>query len=276
MKSILANLYPHSRDANIRFYTQGHKYEILTDPHSKYLSVTTWVKNHFRKFDSDAVITNIMNSDAWGPEHKYWGQTREEIKAKWNKDGLLASSAGTALHEAIELFMNNPELTGDYTQKDLLDNLTDDSLTMNTDWQYFLHFVKEHPELKPYRTEWLVFDEDVKIAGSIDMVYENPDGTLSIYDWKRSKDIQDPSVSWNKFSTNTVLQHVPDTNYWHYSLQLNIYKTILENKYNKQVKELFLVKIHPDTPSKSYELISVPLLTQEMTNLFNQRKGIRE
>jgi len=217
-----------------------------------------------------------MNSDAWGPEHKYWGQTREEIKAKWNKDGLLASSAGTALHEAIELFMNNPELTGDYTQKDLLDNLTDDSLTMNTDWQYFLHFVKEHPELKPYRTEWLVFDEDVKIAGSIDMVYENPDGTLSIYDWKRSKDIQDPSVSWNKFSTNTVLQHVPDTNYWHYSLQLNIYKTILENKYNKQVKELFLVKIHPDTPSKSYELISVPLLTQEMTNLFNQRKGIRE
>ena len=48
----------------------------------------------------------------------------------------------------------------------------------------FTEAVKDHPELKPYRTEWTIYDEDLKISGSIDMIYENPDGTLSIYDWK--------------------------------------------------------------------------------------------
>ena len=44
--------------------------------------------------------------------------------------------------------------------------------------------------MKPYRTEMMVFDEHVKIAGSIDMLFENKDKTLSIYDWKRSKKIK--------------------------------------------------------------------------------------
>ena len=64
-------------------------------------------------------------------------------------------------------------------------------------------FVKDHPQLKPYRTEWMIFDEDLKLAGSIDMVYENPDGTLSIYDWKRSKDISKVN-GWNKFAKQSI------------------------------------------------------------------------
>ena len=61
--------------------------------------------------------------------------------------------------------------------------------TYSLEWQYFIEFIKENPHLKPYRTEWIIFNEDLKLAGSIDMVYENPDGSLKIYDWKRSKEI---------------------------------------------------------------------------------------
>ena len=39
---------------------------------------------------------------------------------------------------------------------------------------YFIEFIKDFPHLKPYRTEWVVYYEDIKLAGSIDMVYENP------------------------------------------------------------------------------------------------------
>ena len=35
-----------------------------------------------------------------------------------------------------------------------------------------------------------VFDEDVKLAGSIDMIFEREDGDLEIYDWKRCKEIR--------------------------------------------------------------------------------------
>ena len=117
----------------------------------------------------------------------------------------------------------------------------------------------------------MIYDEDLKIAGSIDMVYENPDGTLSIYDWKRSKEISKVN-SWNKFALNPLICHMPDTNFWHYALQLNTYKAILERKYGKIVTNLCLVRLHPDNPNDNYELLPVPILTKEINELFEERQ----
>jgi ATP-dependent exoDNAse (exonuclease V) beta subunit len=134
-----------------------------------------------------------------------------------------------------------------------------------------MNFISDFPKLKPYRTEWTIFDEDLKIAGSIDMVYENPDGTLSIYDWKRSKEISMIN-HFNKFANNKLICHMPDSNFWHYALQLNTYKAILERKYDKKVTDLFLVRLHPDTEEKTYELIKLPDLSKEINELFEERK----
>ena len=101
-----------------------------------------------------------------------------------------------------------------------------------------MRFYKQHKELEPYRTEWMVYDKDLKLAGSIDMVFKNKDGTLSIYDWKRTKGLSKTN-RWQ--SAKKPVEHLPDTNFWHYALQLNVYKRILEEKYRKTVKELYLV-----------------------------------
>jgi hypothetical protein len=46
------------------------------------------------------------------------------------------------------------------------------------------------------------------------MVFRNKDdGTLSIYDWKRCREIKKTD---RKCSKNPVIEHIPDTNYWHY------------------------------------------------------------
>jgi ATP-dependent exoDNAse (exonuclease V) beta subunit len=139
------------------------------------------------------------------------------------------------------------------------------------EWSYFLQFVQETPHLKPYRTEWTIYHDDLKLAGSIDMVYENPDKTLVIYDWKRVKNIT-PVNSFNQYSTNTLICHVPDSNFWHYALQLNTYKAILESKYGKKIRDLFLVRLHPEAEEKNYELIMVPDLSVEIRDLFVERK----
>jgi ATP-dependent exoDNAse (exonuclease V) beta subunit len=128
--------------------------------------------------------------------------------------------------------------------------------------------VEDHHYLKPYRTEWTIYHEDAKIAGSIDMVYENPDGTLEIYDWKRCKEITAVN-GWNETATNPLIKHLPATNFWQYSLQLNTYKKILEEKYGKRVTKLCLVRIHPD--SSQYELLEVPFLDKEVGDLFAER-----
>ena len=263
----------HQRDSEIKFYSRGHKYEICSDPKSKYTSVTTWNHKQFPKFDADAIIQNIFNSKSWGPDHKYWGQTAEQIKNSWKSNGDAVAGAGTSLHERIEIFMNNKNIDCNYTQKELYEMYISntDTIDEQVEWEYFIQFVRDHPELKPYRTEWMIFDEDLKLAGSIDMVYENPDGTLSIYDWKRSKDITKIN-NWNKFALNPLICHMPDTNFWHYALQLNTYKSILERKYGKIVSKLCLVRLHPDIEEQTYELLPVPILTREITELFEERE----
>ena len=273
---VLASKNNHVRDLLIKFYARGHKYEITTDPKSKYTSVTTWVHQHFPKFDADGIIANIFKSKSWGPEHKYWGQTAEQIKASWRENGDVQAGAGTKLHEQIEHFMNDQRLSFKYTNEDLYDDYKHcalDSSNKGSEWQYFLNFIRDNPRLMPFRTEWMIFHEELKLAGSIDMVYENPDGTLAIYDWKRSKEITKVN-GWDKFATNKLICHMPDANFWHYALQLNTYKAILEQKYNKIVTKLYLVRLHPDATEEDYELIDVPILTKEITELFEERRNL--
>jgi len=239
---------PHERDEHILFDEPSHTYTI--DGDSDYTSVTTWNHSHFKEFDADAIITNMMNGRNW-TRSKYHGMTREEIKASWDKNRDEAASAGTAMHLDIEKYYNGLPVDND-----------------STEYSYFKEFESDNPGLVPYRTEWTVWDKELKLAGSIDMVYENDDGTLMIYDWKRSKGIV-RNKQFEEHSHVDCISHIPDTNFWHYALQLNTYKRLLEKNYGKKVTVLRLVCLHPN--QKSYQLIDVPDLEEELDDLFKLR-----
>lgn len=267
--TILSIKNNHDRDKFLEFYEDDHKYIITNDKDSNYTSVTTWNHTHFSKFNEDEVINNMMNGKNWKIGNKYWGLTSVQIKEMWNNLRISASTQGTTMHYDIECFMNNDTIPYPYTHKELYDAIASTpSHNTSAEWRYFLDYVKETSHLKPYRTEWTIYDEELKIAGSIDMVYEKPNGTLAIYDWKRSKDITRVN-NFNKFALTECICHVPDSNFWHYALQLNTYKAILERKYNKKVSDLYLVQLHPDL--SCYEVIKVPILEKEMNDLFDER-----
>jgi len=272
LHNVLSIRNSHFRDQNIQFFEEGHKYKILSEPDVKYTSVTTWCHSHFPYFDSDAIIASMMKGKGWKEGHRYWGLTPEQIKSQWNTNKDAVAGAGTDLHYEIECFNNDRRMRFAYTNKDLYQvysaNNEEKHLFKPLEWQYFINFIKDFPDLKPYRTEWLIYDEDVKISGSIDMVYENPDGTLSIYDWKRCKNITRIN-NFNKFALTAQICHLPDSNFWHYALQLNTYKAILEKKYGKVVRDLFLVRLHPDAEEGNYELIKIPDLSREINDLFH-------
>ena len=277
LHNILSVKNAHPRDANIQFFEEGHKYIILSEPEIKYTSVTTWNHSHFPHFDADEIIKNMMKSKGWKEGHKYWGLTPKQIKSQWNSNKDAVSGAGTDLHFEIECFNNDKRFQFEYTNKELYEiYMIDNKETHSSrplEWQYFINFVRDNPELKPYRTEWLVYNEDVKISGSIDMVYENPDGTLSIYDWKRAKLITRIN-NFNKFAISPEVCHLPDSNFWHYALQLNTYKAIIVAKYDRKIKDIFLVRLHPEAEEKNYELISLPNLSREINELFLERKSL--
>jgi len=282
---VLKKRNEHERDKHMVFDEPSHKYTITVDPDSKYTSVTTWNHSHFPHFDADKIIKKMMKGKNWNPENKYWGLTPIEIKKLWSDNGSAVSGAGTDMHFDIECFMNQELVDEDdniflYTHQELLDiydaEIKDGILPPNlsVEWDFFLQFARAFPDLKPYRTEWMIYHEDLKLAGSIDMVYENPDGSLTIYDWKRAKEIS--KVNGFKESASTeCINYLPNTNFWHYSLQLNTYKAILEQKYGKKITDLYLVRLHPNNLKKTFDLIKCADLSREILELFEDRqKGI--
>ena len=129
----------------------------------------------------------------------------------------------------------------------------------NKEDEQFIAFWTDHKDtLNPHRTEWEIYHEGACLAGSIDMVFQDKNGKFHIYDWKRTKKI-DPDGNFGKFGRG-LARDVPDCNYLHYALQLNIYKYILEDKYGLEIEDLYLVRMHPD--ADEYEKIKLPDLSR--------------
>jgi len=252
---ILAQRNAHSRDANISFEEEGHIYTVLGE-RGTYTSVTTWVHQQFPHFDSNSIIENILKSSKRNdPSYRYYGKTREDIEAEWEANRVAASSADTKMHFDIECFYNELSVENP-----------------SVEYSYFEKFVADFPWLEAYRTEWTVYHEELKVSGSIDMVFRDKrDGSFYIYDWKRSKEIKFDD-GFCDYATSVALAGVPNLNFWHYSLQLGIYKAILEEKYGLQIAGMFLIVLHPD--HDGYQRIETADLSREIGGLFEERKKI--
>lgn len=58
------------------------------------------------------------------------------------------------------------------------------------------------------------------------------------------------------------LQHLPDCGGWHYRIQLNCYKFLLEKYYGRKVSAMYVVCTHPDNNQQAF-VDKVPHLEQE-------------
>ena len=280
----LSHINKHPRDDHIYFHEPTHTYYV-NKISSGNISCTGFIHEFFGHFDGKAILTKMRKGPKWALS-KYFGRTDEEIMKEWSDSGKAASEAGTAMHLAIEQFLHGaPE----QINPAILDT---------PEWRYFLKFWEEcGPDLEPYRSEWEVFTDSlgeseskessskskakssskskgkskerkIKLCGSIDMVFRRKsDGKFVIYDWKRSKEIK----SENPFGSGLApLEHLPDTNYWHYTMQLNVYKWILENYYDVEVGDLYIVILHPDNPS--YRRMRLNIMENEVEDMIECRR----
>lgn len=236
---MLSRLHEHPRDSRILFKEEGHEYTI-TGIENKPTSVTTLIHKHFPEFNDTQVIAKMMASPKWSSS-KYFGKTAEQIKNEWNTNKIEASTAGTKMHKSIEDFLNG----------EIVDNDTSEFRMFLKFWDDIQH---QYPDWEIDRTEWLIYDNSGKVAGSIDAVMRNKvdHDKIIILDWKRSKEIK----YTNKFAKGKgPFANLDDCNYIHYSLQLNIYRHILETCYNKEVMFMMLAIMHPN--NASYQCIPV-------------------
>ena len=251
-EQLLEVVNEHVRDSAISFEEKGHVYTVKGD--KSYTSVTTLVHKLFYPFNENRIIDRMMRSASW-PQSKYFGMTKQQIKEEWKKNRIDSTTRGTKLHKYIEDTYNQIEFTEEQKQASI----------ENVEYSYFHSFLQHHKHMKPYRTEWCVYDEEYKISGSIDMTFVHEDGEISIYDWKRCKKIVQDN-QYSSFGKPPFREQLPDNNYTHYSLQLNTYKYILEKNYGVKIKDMYLVVFHPENEGNTYVKVEVknmqPLLKQ--------------
>ncbi len=218
----------NNRDDNIQFFEDSHTYTVNG---VSFQSVSTIISRFFREFDPDEAIDRMMNGPNWNPGNRYWGMSPDEIKELWRENGETQAKLGQDLHKQIEGFFNDE----DYKQEDV--------------FHYFLDFINDHPTISPFETEWRIYDEEYHIAGTVDLV-SNDGNNFDIYDWKRSKNILDKytlePIDYSEWGNGFgVLNHIDDTGFNKYCLQLNMYRYILEKHYNIQIRNMYLVVLHP-------------------------------
>ena len=246
----LSEINSHPRDIRIRFDPDPHVYYI--DGQAYDFSVTGFVKTFFHEFNAEKVISNNQLKWRKDKNSKYYGMSMQQIKDLWNKNAQEASIAGNKLHNDIENYYNGIQVVNN-----------------SLDYQQFLDFAKNNLNLRPYRTEWTIFDEPLKLAGSIDMVFKDSDNDeLYIYDWKRTKKIWYSKINQD-YAIPECIQHIPSTNYWHYTFQLNVYKAILERNYNITISKLKLVCFYPE--QYKYKQHNVNIMDKEIQDLIELR-----
>ena len=117
-------------------------------------------------------------------------------------------------------------------------------------------------------SEIIVYSEELSIAGTIDLVTQNKKtGVYDIYDWKTSKKIEMRSYG-NKRGTHEVTKKIMDCNFYHYSLQMSLYRYILEKYYDIEINNNHIVHLRDD----GVKTISTPNMKNEISAMLNHEK----
>lgn len=239
--------------------TQAHDYYV--DGELWKGSVTSFYHEFFPEFETDKQITRMMSGKRWELS-PYYGMTSTEIKDLWESIASDASERGSRVHAAIEYYYNEDEIGKEAIRRD----------HPTPDYGYFLNFQREvASQWEPFRTELRAFDRELRLAGSVDMLYWSPRSTpehplLIMYDWKRSKKVLlEEAHGWGK----PPLSHLPHHDLSHYQIQLNIYKALIERNTAYRIESMWLGVFHPN--QADYVTVRVPDLQKEVHTMFEIR-----
>jgi hypothetical protein len=118
--------------------------------------------------------------------------------------------------------------------------------------------------------EKIIFAPDLKLAGMVDLLVKDKTGQLWFMDWKSNKAIKYDNGYQKGIGS---LSHLDDCNFAHYSLQLNLYRRLLQREgyyRNAEASPMQLLHIKP-LPRHVVQAIRVEKMDAEIDYLFSLR-----
>lgn len=197
---------------------------------TKYTSVTTFVKKYSIEFPKERLAIRCALKDC---------RTVADVIAEWDMKGAYARLLGTEVHSVMEHLWKEDENEPNYEAMREYDGMIEDFKYRKSICEDLYSKMKQI--YVPIANEIIVNDPALGLAGTIDFVaYNKRTDTVDILDWKTSKQF---AIKSGKTTMKAPFDHFPNTNVSEYSLQLSLYKYIVEKYTDLKIGELRLFQI---------------------------------
>nr|DAK84686.1 MAG TPA: ATP dependent helicase [Caudoviricetes sp.] len=214
---------------------------------------------------------NTFDSEKMAPfSAKKLNMSVDEVLNMWKTENLISQIKGTHLHAYMENMTANKLYN--YPKEEIKNTFGHDTLLES--WFIITSMMDDFKndmrgKLIPIKSELIIGCPEFDIAGAIDQLYFNKEtNELEIWDWKTNKEIK-----FEGYKGQTLLgkyNYLQDCNFIHYSIQLNIYKYILQRMTNLKIGACRIVWFNEK--NKTYQVIDCKDLYKEAEELLLERK----
>lgn len=248
------------RAKKIKLEEASHKYTLDTHPHIDFLSITTFLGKFERKFDPikmSELTARKANAPGYDGKPEYVGKNAAEIRALWQSKNSDITTSGTRTHSFAERTILGKEQKPPQTERER---------KCRESWHKWWtaldksHIVDMAPELTMY-------DVDLELSGTADLICLTRDDTLMLWDWKTNSEIK--TKSWDgKECYYRPINHIPVCEFNKYSLQLNLYNYLIYQTTQRYVSHMEIVHLKED----GVDTYKVPDLDQDILLLIDYRR----
>lgn len=216
--------------SKIIFKPETHQY--FTKKGQELVSVSKFISHFKEPFDSTGEIIKRCSIKQ--------GKTVEELRKEWDDEKNSACDRGTSLHSQVEHWIKTGKIDKKKEYADVVEKFT------KLKFEGKLH------------SETIIYSSRLGLAGTVDIIDLYKNNCANLLDLKTNKAIKTKGffdIEKRRFKMmNPPIEHIMDSNFWHYSIQLSLYSLILE-EFGYWVNNLTLLWIHP----KNREIIPFPV-----------------
>ncbi len=237
------------------YYDEPHKYYLNG---KNLISTTTLIHKYEPPFDEEY----------WSIEKAYkYNIHPEEIKDAWKFINVKGTMKGSIIHDYAEnKFLNKIfKYPKDSIIKEFgFDPIIDEYNITKRHVDNFHKIAKN--KLIPIKTECIIYDEESMVGGMFDMLFYNvTKNEYQIYDWKTNKSF---SMFNERYKMLGCLSDLDNCDFETYSLQLSLYKYIIEKNTNIKLGKSYVVWFSHN--NLEYRIIEVADRTAWVKKIFNE------
>jgi ATP-dependent exoDNAse (exonuclease V) beta subunit len=254
--------------SSIKFYEKDHHYKI--DGEKAAMSVSQLISKYEKPFDNNGIASRVAKRD---------GRLVEDVLWDWNFNKDYSCHKGSEFHLIVEQFFQRRIVPIDrdsiqsFLERRSKNYWTDDkchieqyysemALLVNNFRKFYEWWKEDHILLK---SEFVVGDKKTRICGTIDNLSLNKKtGKLALFDYKTNKEIK--RQGYNNETLLSPIDTIPKCELGKYSLQLSLYKLILERNTKFEVGDCKVVWV---AGKEDYELINILDVEKEAKLILN-------